>query len=161
MNALGIDYGEKRVGLAFGDDIGVASPLKAATQSSGEERLNYIGELICQRKIDRLVVGYPYNMDGTIGFKAKEVDVFITVLEKRFGLPIFRVDETLTSYEAEEAMKKPKKPKRGLPEARKHRATGEIDSRAAAIILQDHLDTMLGIPTPDEDLFDEDFPEDD
>ncbi|MFA5257503.1 MAG: Holliday junction resolvase RuvX [Opitutales bacterium] len=147
MNALGIDYGERRIGLAYGDEVGVASPLRAATQPALEERLACIGDVIKERRIDRLVVGYPYNMDGSAGFKAKEVDAFVGLLQKRFGLPVHRVDETLTSVQAGSGMKK--KGGRNLANAQKHRATGELDSRAAAIILQDYLDSALGLQ-PDE-----------
>jgi len=146
MHALGIDYGSRRVGLAYGDDVGVATPLQAATQPTPEERFECIAEVILQRKIDRLVVGYPYNMDGTVGFKAREVDAFIEKLENRFKLPVSRIDETLTSVQAESA---DKRSRRGPEKARKNRATGHIDSSAAAIILQDYLDASLGLPSPD------------
>ena len=142
MHALGIDYGSRRVGLAYGDDVGVATPLKAATQPTPEERFECIAEVVAQRKIDQLVVGYPYNMDGTVGFKAREVDAFIEKLEHRFKLPVARVDETLTSVQAESA---DKRSRRGPENARKNRATGNIDSSAAALILQDYLDSILGL----------------
>ena len=143
MRVLGIDYGERRIGLAYGDEVGVATPLNAAVQATREERLSAIGEVVRQRRIERLVVGYPYNMDGTVGFKAREVDAFIAILEGRFHLPVERVDETLTSVAAQGAVKNKK---RNLAATRKTRATGEIDSSSAAIILQDYLDRALGLP---------------
>ena len=146
MRVLGIDYGERRVGLAYGDEIGVATTLKAAVQATKEERMACIAEVIRQRRIDRLVVGYPYNMDGTVGFKAREVDAFIALLESQFHLPVERVDETLTSVQAQEVVKNKK---RGLASAKKSRATGEIDSAAAAIILQDYLDRAIELPPTD------------
>jgi putative Holliday junction resolvase len=146
MHALGIDYGERRIGLAYGDEIGVATPLKAAVQPTRAERIDFIAETIRQRRIDRLVVGYPYNMDGTIGFKAREVDTFIAELEERFHLPVERVDETLTSVQAQGAVKNRK---RSLASAKKTRATGEIDSTAASLILQDYLDRTLELPPSD------------
>ena len=143
MRVLGIDYGERRIGLAYGDEVGVAMPLKAAVQATREERLAAIGEVLRQRRVERLVVGYPYNMDGTVGFKAREVDAFIAILEERFHLPVERVDETLTSVAAQGAVKNRK---RNLAATLKTRATGEIDSSSAAIILQDYLDRALGLP---------------
>ncbi len=71
-------------------------------------------------------------MDGSVGFKAKEVDAFVAELKARYGLPVHLVDETLTSYAAESSIKK--KDRRGV------RDSGVIDSRAATIILQDFLD---------------------
>jgi len=132
MRCLGIDYGAKRIGLAHGDEIGVATPLPAVIESAGEARWVKLGEAIKARRITDLVVGYPYNMDGSVGFKAKEVDAFVAELKTRFGLPVHLVDETLTSYAAESSIAK--KDRRGV------RDSGLIDSRAATIILQDFLD---------------------
>ena len=140
MNWLGIDYGEKRIGLAAGDDLGIAVPLAAAVEPDAEARFGRIGAEIERRRVDELVVGYPYNMDGTVSAKAREVDGFIAELERRFGLPVHRVDERLTSYAAEEHIKAAgRRPKR--KDIRRHRRTGEVDSRAATLILQDFLDT--------------------
>ena len=144
MNFLGIDYGEKRVGLSYGDEIGVAVPIPAAVGPTKKARLERIGEEIKRRRIDVLVVGYPYNMDGTVGFKAKEVDAFIGELEQRFGLPIYRSDERLTSQQVERGMAAMPGRKRLSPQAqRAARASGEVDSRAAALILQDYLDSQV------------------
>jgi len=132
MHLLGIDYGTKRVGLAHGDEIGVATPLPALVDADEMVRWRKLGELIRQRRITALVLGYPYNMDGSVGFKAKEVDAFAVRLKAEFGLPVHLVDETLTSSEAESSIAK--KDRRGV------RDSGLIDSRAACLILQDYLD---------------------
>ncbi|MBP6865901.1 MAG: Holliday junction resolvase RuvX [Candidatus Didemnitutus sp.] len=132
MRCLGIDYGAKRIGLAHGDEIGVATPLPAVLEAAGEARWTKLGDAIKARRITDLVVGYPYNMDGSVGFKAKEVEAFVAELKARFALPVHLVDETLTSYAAESSIKK--KDRRGV------RDSGLIDSRAATIILQDFLD---------------------
>ena len=84
MNLLGIDWGEKRIGLAFADDLGLAYPLPAAIARNQKMRLQQIGQLIEDRKIDAIVVGYPINMNGSVGFKAQQVDAFIKLLEGRF-----------------------------------------------------------------------------
>ncbi len=151
MNYLGIDYGEKRVGLAYADDIGVAVPLPAAVEPTQEARLIHIGEEVTKRRIGALVVGYPYNMDGSVGFKAKEVDAFIAELEKRFALPIHRIDERLSSHQAESdlaAMGK-KKPK-SVKARQAERRTGELDSRAAALILREFVEQQSPALLPDE-----------
>ncbi|RXK56057.1 Holliday junction resolvase RuvX [Oleiharenicola lentus] len=135
MRCLGIDYGTKRVGLAQGDEIGVATPLPALTDADETVRWRKLGELIRLRRFTELVLGYPYNMDGTVGFKAKEVDAFAARLKAEFGLPVHLVDETLTSAEAESSIAK--KNRRAV------RDSGLIDSRAACLILQDYLDQKL------------------
>ena len=132
MNYLGIDWGEKRIGLAFADDVGIAMPLPAAVAASKKERMRHIEMMLTQRKAQELVVGYPLNMNGTAGFKAKEVDAFIAELEKRFRLPIHRIDERLSSHSVEQSLKGQKK--------KPSRQSGEIDSRAAALVLQDFIE---------------------
>ena len=132
MNYLGIDWGEKRIGLAFADELGIALPFPAAVAASKKERMRHIESMIQQRRAQALVVGYPLNMDGSVGFKAKEVDDFIEELEKRFRLAIHRVDERLTSHSVEQGLKGQKK--------KPSRQSGEIDSRAAAMILQDFIE---------------------
>ena len=100
-------------------------------QKKLKERLAHIEKQIKERKVEAIAIGYPLNMDGTVGFKAKEVDVFIEKLENRFHLPVTRVDERLTSHLVEQDYKDRKKkidPK-----------SGAIDSSAACIILQDFL----------------------
>lgn len=136
MNTLGIDWGEKRWGLAFGDELGVAVPLTPAVDPDPGRRWRLLEETVAQRTVRRLVVGYPLNMDGSAGFKAQEVDAFIAELEKRFGLPVHRVDERLSTHTVESELRAT-----GRRSGRRDRKTGELDSRAAALILQDFLDS--------------------
>ncbi len=143
MRYLGIDYGEKRIGLAYGDELKLATPLPAAVKPLEVDRLAHIAEIVVQRRIQMLVVGYPINMDGSVGFKAKEVDAFIDKLEKKFSLPVHRIDERLTSRQAAADMKAAghKKPQ-SIKERQAARATGKLDSRAATLLLQDYLDSV-------------------
>lgn len=147
MRYLGIDYGEKRIGLAYGDELGLAYPLPAAVEADAAARMAHIGREIAARKIETLVVGYPYHMDGSVSAKAREVDAFIAVLEERFALPVARTDERLTSVAAE-GFSKNKKFK-SVRERQRERQSGETDSRAASIFLQDYLDQMI-LPLPPE-----------
>lgn len=137
-NFLGIDHGDRRIGLSFGDDIGIAVPVPAAVGASEEARLQHIGEEIRRRRVTELVVGYPLNMDGSAGPRAVAVDAFIARLEALFGLPVHRVDEGLSSVEAEGSFSTRQRG-RSVRERQRHRSTGELDSRAATVILQDFL----------------------
>lgn len=138
MNFLAIDYGQKRIGLAHGDsELSMPFPLPCANQATENERIAAIATIITRYRIGHLIVGYPVNMDGTHGYKTKEVDAFITKLEAQFHLPITRVDETLTSYAAESQLSAKRKGGRNAKAHQAHRKTGEIDSLAATIILQD------------------------
>ncbi|MGH8021793.1 MAG: Holliday junction resolvase RuvX [Opitutaceae bacterium] len=135
MRCLGIDYGERRIGLSHGDDLGVAVPLPAATEKTFAERLAHIVAEANGRRITDLVVGYPYNMDGSAGFKAREVDAFIERLSQELPLPIHRIDERLSSRAATDHL-----PKRRDDELRR---SGKIDSMAACLILQDFLNQHI------------------
>ena len=141
INYLGIDWGEKRIGLAYADEVGIAVPLPAAVAASKKARLQYIEQMIKARRIDEIVCGYPLNMNGSVGFKAKEVDVFIATLEKSFAMPVHRVDERLTSLAAEESL--------GVQSnKRKKKDWGKIDASAAGIILRDFIENRNVIPPP-------------
>ena len=144
MRFLGIDYGARRIGLSYGDELGVATPLPALTEAEPVKRWTALVTVIAQRRITEVVVGHPLNMDGTEGFKAKEVDAFATRLRAETKLPVHLVDERLTSYEAESTIAKSKR--------RDVRASGIIDSRAATIILQDYFNQKFGIPPPPEEM---------
>ena len=131
---LGIDYGTKRVGLAWADDLKIALPIGAVVGAGQMDRcLQALAAAIESRAIDELVVGYPLQMDGTRGARAEEVDRFIARLKEQFSLPVHRVDERLTSLAAREAM--------GGKAARKGADTsGRVDATAASLILKDFLE---------------------
>ncbi len=147
MRCLGIDYGARRIGLSYGDELGVATPLPALTDPEPNQRWSALVALIGQRRITDIVLGHPLNMDDSSGFKAKEVEAFAARLQAATKLPVHLVDERLTSYEAEST----------IPKARRRdvRASGIIDSRAATLILQDYLYQKIGLPPPPGDAEDE------
>lgn len=141
MRFLGIDLGTRRIGLATGDDLGIASPLPAVRVVGGEGAAEAaIGEVIRARRITGIVVGLPFNMDGSRGPSAEAAEAFGTRLGARFGVSVEFVDERLTSSAAEQAIAP--KDRRAL------RASGVVDSRAAALILQDYLDRRFPPPLP-------------
>lgn len=143
MNLLALDYGHKRIGLAYADsELGIAVPIPAAVQANPEARIAQIAEEIKMRRIDKIVVGYPYNMDGTVGDKAREVDEFIGMLQAKFGLPIDKTDERLSSFQAEhDYFALSSRSKKSVAARKKHRRSGDIDSRAASLFLQEYLDS--------------------
>ena len=141
LRCLGIDHGAKRIGLSYGDDLGVATPLPALTAADPAARREQLAAVIHRRRITDLVLGHPLNMDGSAGPKAKEVEAFAAELTAAFGLPVHLVDERLTSYEAESTV--PKRERRAV------RGSGLVDSRAACLILQDFLNQRLPPAAPD------------
>ncbi len=138
MRYLGIDLGTRRIGLAYGDELGVATPLPALTQSDPAERHAGLLKVLRDRRAQEIVLGHPLNMDDTSGPKAKEAEAFAARLTAETGLTVHLIDERLTSYEAESSIAKSKR--------RDVRASGIIDSRAATLILQDYLDQIMPAP---------------
>ena len=140
---LGIDYGTKRIGLAWADELGIALPIGAVPGVDDQSYLDRIADLIEAKEVNELIVGYPIHLDGTVGVRAKEVDVFIATLEKSFAMPVHRVDERLTSLAAEESLgvQSNKKKKQNL---------GKIDASAAGIILRDFIENRNVIPPPQD-----------
>jgi len=129
---LGLDYGTKRIGIATGQTItNTASPVTTLTQVNGLPDWDGIEQQIQQWSPDALIVGIPYHTDGTESEMTKSALAFSNELEHRFSIPIYRVDETLSSYAAEEILKKNTK----IGKHNKH----EVDKMAAAVIVQSWL----------------------
>jgi len=143
MRCLGLDYGTRRIGLAYGDELGVATPLPALVGADPAKRWAALAEVVRRRRITEIVLGHPLNMDGTAGAKAREVEAFAARLRNEFGLPVHLADERLTSYEAEETLA----PSR----LRALRKSGLVDSRAATILLRDFLEERRPGPPPASD----------
>ncbi|MEJ6603293.1 MAG: Holliday junction resolvase RuvX [Opitutaceae bacterium] len=142
MRFLGIDPGTKRLGLARGDELGLASPLPALVQADVTERWAALLRCVREQRIDEIVMGYPLNMDDSVGPKAKESEQLAEQLRSETKLPVHLVDERLTSQAAEATLPKEK--------LRELRASGIIDSRAATLILQDYLDQRFPPELPEE-----------
>ena len=141
MNYLGVDFGTKRVGLSiYYDNVKVILPLPAILAADDYEKLEKILQIVKSEKISVIAVGYPINMDGTIGEKAKEVEIFVGKLSRKFGngIEIFKIDERLTS---EEAIGYDNKfyGRRSPTKKVKRRKSGVVDSQSAMIILRDFL----------------------
>ena len=136
---LGIDYGTKRFGLSYADDLGMAFPLPAAVDPDSIQRFEQIKREIGRLRVTHLILGYPLSLEGEKTKKCYEVDEFAEELKKHFNLPIELIDEGLTS-QAADSLSPNKKPKNSH-ERTQQRKSGERDSRAAAILLQDYLNS--------------------
>lgn len=131
--ALGLDVGQKRLGVAGCDGTGlIATALTTIKRSSFQQDVAKLKEIILERQVEVLVVGLPYSMDGSIGFQAKQVQKFARRISQALQLPVEYVDERLTSVEAEAQLKTQKRFSLTQKEL--------IDAQAAAIILQQWLD---------------------
>ncbi|MEM9002919.1 MAG: Holliday junction resolvase RuvX [Cyanobacteria bacterium P01_F01_bin.86] len=133
VSALGLDIGHKRIGVAGCDRLGLlASGLTTLKRTSFQAIVQELSVLVQERRVQILVVGLPYTMDGKIGQQARWVQSFAERLATALHLPLEYVDERLTSFQAEQLL---------LSEGTSpSRNKGLIDRKAAAIILQQWLD---------------------
>lgn len=140
---LGLDFGERRIGVALSDsERMIATGLLTIDRRGHPDYLAVIGDLIRRKDVAAIVVGYPERTDGVEkpGGKTEAVDAFIAELGERFGLPVYREDESFTSSLAAEILRGRKGRRRPGTPRDWSRAKGEIDRVAAARILQDWLD---------------------
>ncbi len=133
MRILGIDYGEKRVGLAISSSVvSIAQGLPTIERVDGKDYLEELADVIQEKEVNEIVVGLPKNMNGSIGEKAEEVLQFVETLKSKFNLPVHTVDERLTTVRAHRAMTGAKMSKKGKKK--------RVDMIAAQFILQAYLD---------------------
>jgi putative Holliday junction resolvase len=133
MRWLGIDFGEKRIGVAVSDPEGrLAVPLTTVARRSDRAAVAALVELARREGAEALAVGEPRNLDGSRGDAARRARRFAERLAAASGLPCELVDEALTSVEAEERLRAA-----GLDPARRR---ARVDEVAAQILLQDALD---------------------
>jgi putative holliday junction resolvase len=136
VRALGIDLGNKTMGLALSDPTGfLATGLETLRFEEGkfEVPLDYLVRFVDNNKVDLIVLGLPKNMDGSIGFQGQVVQRFKEMLEPLLTIPIHLWDERLTSKMAESVMFE-------ADYSRKKKKVS-VDKIAATIILQSYLDS--------------------
>ena len=155
---LGLDLGEKRIGVAVADTAGIAMPLttlrRAATPADDAAA---IGRLVTDQGATEIVVGLPYEAAGQEGEQARITRSWVESVSPLLDAPLRYRDERLTSHVAEQRVGPMKRGRSGGPPSRTQRDAyrARIDREAAAIILQDELDARrtdparAGHPAPD------------
>ena len=134
MRYLGLDLGSKTLGCAISDRSGIfARSYKIIRHNEEYDRLlNEIKEIVKTEKVEAIVLGYPKNMDNSIGFKAQLSIDFKKKLEDTLNLPVYLQDERLTTKQAQDVLI--------LNDTSRKKRKKVIDSMAACIILQSYLD---------------------
>ncbi len=134
MRALGLDVGERRIGVAVSDTLGIAAGRLVTIERRGlQADLEALRELIHQQAVEVVVVGIPLSLRGGQGPQARRVQAFAEALQRRIGVPIEFVDERLTTVQGTRALIET-----GLS-ARRRKAV--VDQVAAQLILQQYLET--------------------
>ena len=105
MRIMGLDYGDKTVGVAISDELGLtAQPFETIYRERWNklrQTCKRLEEIIIEKKVERIVVGKPLNMNGTEGERLERTREFIGMIERRTGLEVIELDERLTTMEAD------------------------------------------------------------
>ena len=140
MRILGLDYGSVTVGVAVSDPLGITAQALETIERPSENKLRRtlarIEALVQEYQVEKIVLGFPKNMNNTVGARAEKALEFKAQLERRTGLPVVMWDERLTTVAAD----------RTLMESgvRRENRKKVIDQIAAVFILQGYLDSTAG-----------------
>lgn len=134
MRILALDVGEKKIGMALSDALGItAQPLKTLIRKNKRDDFKRIGEIACDMSVAKIIVGLPLNMDGTTGFRAKETHNFVEELKEELKIPVELWDERLSTLEANRIL---------LQADMSRKKRKKLDDKIAAqLILQSYLDS--------------------
>jgi putative Holliday junction resolvase len=131
VRVLALDVGERRTGVALCDRLGfLASPLTVLKYASREAEFAAIAGLVSKHQVERIVVGYPRSLDGSIGPQARRVDKYVDRLRPHLAVPVIMWEEQFSTVQAEQL----------IHETGRRVNRERIDAAAAAVILQSYLD---------------------
>ena len=137
MRIMGLDYGSKTVGVAISDPLGITAQgieiIRREKETKLRQTLARIETLIKEYQVEMIVLGFPKNMNNTIGDRAEKSLAFKEMLEKRTGLEVVMWDERLTTVEANRTLMEGK--------VRREDRSKYVDMLAAVYILQGYLDS--------------------
>lgn len=135
MRLLGIDYGDARVGVALSDSFGwTARPLPYLNGGNFKKLADELQILIEENGVEKIILGFPKNMNGTVGPRGELTRDFACLLEKKTGLPVILWDERLTTVSAAKIMNE--------TNVRGKKRKQQIDSLSAVLILESYLRTL-------------------
>lgn len=139
MIVLALDIGEKRIGVAVSDELGLlASPRGVIRRVSNEQALREIARQVTESAAELVVAGLPISLDGQLHGQAERVRTFAERLRQRLSVPLVYMDESLSTVRAEEKLR--------AAGVRSERIRERIDAAAAAIILEDYLAEQERLP---------------
>jgi putative holliday junction resolvase len=132
---MGLDIGDRRVGVAFGDsELHMATPAEVIVRASHEQDVRGIADFVRRYEVTKIIVGLPRNIDGTLGPQAQAVIAYTQSIASQIDLPVEFWDERLSTVEATKRTHE--------TGARGKKSRRNIDAIAAAVILQDYLDSQ-------------------
>ncbi len=140
MRILGLDIGDKRIGLATTDPLEkLASPLTTVQRISNALAISAILDIVKREEIDFVIAGIPISLDGSLGAQAKDVSNFTHELEAVLPVPVEQWDERYSTVEAERLLREAGYSSRDMKQ--------RVDAVAASVILQSYLDHKQNVET--------------
>lgn len=134
MRILGLDYGEKRIGAALCDELGMtAQGLTTIHRKNRKSDMEAIARIVREYGVEMIVLGYPLMLDGSEGIQCAKVKSFARQLGLLLSIPVVFQDETLTTKAAEEVLRQ--------ANVKREKIRLVVDKVAASMILQDYLDS--------------------
>jgi putative Holliday junction resolvase len=135
MRVMGLDVGDKTIGVAMSDELGItAMPLTVISRTGSLKReIGEIRRLVEENKVECIVVGMPFMLDGTTGIQAQKVEAFVEELRRRLRVQIVTWDERLTTSEVERILI--------ASDQSRMKRKKVIDKMAAAVILRSYMDS--------------------
>ena len=135
MRIMGIDYGEKRIGVAISDPLGItAQGLPTIERTNIQEDIQKILNIIREKEVNEIVVGLPKHMNNMLGEKAQAVLAFVDLIKKHVNIPVNTIDETLSTVRAHRTML--------AGDLSRKKRKDRVDMIAAQLILQGYLDRI-------------------
>lgn len=135
MKILGVDFGDSRTGFAISDVLGFAANILDAYKSRNMRSVaDYTIALCAEHGVEKIILGYPKNMNGTLGPRAQKTQELKAMLEKGLDIPVILWDERLTTVSAHNLMNE--------TNVRGAKRKQSVDSISAAYILQGYLDSI-------------------
>ena len=136
MRIIGLDFGSKTVGVAVSDELGITAQgleiVRRESESKLRKTLARIEQIISEYNCEKIVLGFPKNMNNTLGERAEKTLAFKEMLERRTGLEVVMWDERLTTVSADKTMME--------AGVRRENRKKYVDQIAATFILQGYLD---------------------
>ena len=133
MRILGLDIGERRIGVALSDALGLtAQRLTVIERRTASAALETICRVVDEHRVERIIVGWPLMLSGTRGVQAQRVEAFAKHLQQRVPVPVELLDERLTTVQGERALLE--------TGASRRKRKQVIDQVAAQLLLQHYLD---------------------
>lgn len=134
MRLIGIDYGDARIGIATSDVGETLATAQGTIKVNGiKDAVEKVSARVVELNGEQIILGMPKNMNGSLSFRAEKTQRFADMIVEKTGLPVFFVDERLSTVEAYQYL--------NITDYKSNKRKGIIDTLSAQIILQSYLDT--------------------